>query len=347
MSAAPRAAAPAAEIGTPTSSRRRSRTPGEAVRALAPPYLLLLPTLVVLVGVLAWPLWWLGRISFEHYGLAELIAHRGVWTGLDNYRHILGEGEFWRIVLRTIVFTAVNVGLTMLFATLIALLLARMGKFMRSALLIGLVWVWATPVTVAIAVWQWMVDFEFGVLNWTLTKLHVADLVHYNWFDNPLTGFAVITACVVWGAIPFAAITIYAGLSQVPQELVEAAEVDGARAWDVFRRVTFPLVKPIFVIVASLSIIWDFQVFNQVWIMLEARPSPDYYLLGVYSFIESFRLSQYGLGAAIAVVMVLLMLGVSFVYVRQMIRISEIDCAPSPHECAPPSMCATAATGSV
>ena len=78
MSAAPRAAAPAAEIGTPTSSRRRSRTPGEAVRAFAPPYLLLLPTLVVLVGVLAWPLWWLGRISFEHYGLAELIAHRGV-----------------------------------------------------------------------------------------------------------------------------------------------------------------------------------------------------------------------------------------------------------------------------
>ena len=88
---------------------------------------------------------------------------------------------------------------------------------------------------------------------------------------------------------------------------------------------TFPLVKPIFIIVASLSIIWDFQVFNQVWIMLQARPSPDYYLLGVYSFVESFRLSQYGLGAAIAVVMVLLMLGVSFVYVRQMIRISEID----------------------
>ena len=325
MSAAPRAAAPAAEIGTPTSSRRPSRTFGEAIRAVAPPYLLLLPTMVVVVGVLAWPLWWLGRISFEHYGLEELIAHRGTWTGLDNYRHILGDGEFWRIVVRTVVFTAANVGLTMIFATLIALLLARMGKYMRSALLVGLGWVWATPVVVAISVWQWMVDFEFGVLNWTLTKLHIVDLIHYNWFDNPWTGFAVITACVVWGAIPFAAITIYAGLSQVPQELVEAAEVDGARAWDVFRLVTFPLVKPIFIIVASLSIIWDFQVFNQVWIMLQARPSPDYYLLGVYSFVESFRLSQYGLGAANAVVMVLLMLGVSYVYVRQMIRISEID----------------------
>ena len=323
MSAAPRAATPAADLDL--SSRRRDRGLASRIGAALPPYLLVLPTLVVIVGVLAYPLYWLGRISFEHYGLAELIAHRGTWTGLDNYRHMLGDPEFWRIVARTIAFTAVNVGLTMLFATLVALLLVRMGKFVRGALPVGLVWVWATPVAVAIAVWQWMVDFEFGVLNWTLTKLHVVDLIHYNWFDNPWTGFAVITACVVWGAIPFAAITIYAGFSQVPQELVEAAEVDGATAWEVFWRVTFPLVKPIFVIVTSLSIIWDFQVFNQIWIMLEFRPGPDYYLLSVYSFIESFRVSQYGLGAAISVVMVVLMLGVSFVYVRQMVRISEAD----------------------
>jgi N,N'-diacetylchitobiose transport system permease protein len=323
MSAAPRAATAAAELDL--SARRRRRALPARVGAALPPYLLVLPTLVVLVGVLAYPLYWLGRISFEHYGLAELIARRGTWTGLDNYRHMLGDPEFWRIVVRTIAFTAVNVGLTMLFATLIALLLVRMGKLVRGALLVGLVWVWATPVAVAIAVWQWMVDFEFGVLNWTLTKLHVVDLIHYNWFDNPWTGFAVITAVVVWGAIPFAAITIYAGFSQVPQELVEAAEVDGASTWEVFWRVTFPLVKPIFVIVTSLSIIWDFQVFNQIWIMLEFRPGPDYYLLSVYSFVESFRVSQYGLGAAIAVVMVVLMLGVSFFYVRQMVRIAEVD----------------------
>jgi N,N'-diacetylchitobiose transport system permease protein len=323
MSVAPRAATSAADLGL--SDRRRSRGLRAGIRDNVTPYLLLLPTIAVLVGVLAWPLYWLGRISFEHFGLEELIAHKGTWTGLDNYREILGDREFWHIVLRTVVFTVVNVGLTMLFSTLIALLLVRMGRFMRVALLVGLVWVWATPVVVAITVWQWMFDFQFGVFNWTITKLHIANLVHYNWFDNSLTGFAVITAVVVWGAIPFAAITIYAGLSQVPQELVEAAEVDGARPWQVFRRVTFPLVKPIFVIIASLSIIWDFQVFNQVWIMLENRPSPDYYLLSVFAFVSSFRVSQYGLGAAISVVMVLLMLSVSFVYVRQMIQISEVD----------------------
>jgi N,N'-diacetylchitobiose transport system permease protein len=323
MSVAPRAATSAADLGL--SDRRRSRGLRAGIRDNVTPYLLLLPTIAVLVGVLAWPLYWLGRISFEHFGLEELIAHKGTWTGLDNYREILGNREFWHIVLRTVVFTVVNVGLTMLFSTLIALLLVRMGRFMRVALLVGLVWVWATPVVVAITVWQWMVDFQFGVFNWAITKLHIANLIHYNWFDNSLTGFAVITAVVVWGAIPFAAITIYAGLSQVPQELVEAAEVDGARPWQVFRRVTFPLVKPIFVIIASLSIIWDFQVFNQVWIMLEYRPSPDYYLLSVFAFVSSFRVSQYGLGAAISVVMVLLMLSVSFVYVRQMIQISEVD----------------------
>ena len=323
MSVAPRAATSAAELGL--SAPRRSRGLRAGIRENATPYLLLLPTLVVLVGVLAWPLYWLGRISFEHFGLEELIAHKGTWTGLDNYREILGNREFWHIVLRTVVFTLVNVGLTMVISTLIALLLVRMGKYMRVALMVGLVWVWATPVTVAIAVWQWMVDFQFGVFNWAITKLHIANLIHYNWFDNSLTGFAVITAVVVWGAIPFAAITIYAGLSQVPQELVEAAEVDGARPWQVFRQVTFPLVKPIFVIITSLSIIWDFQVFNQVWIMLENRPGPEYYLLSIFAFVTSFRVSQYGLGAAISVVMVLLMLSVSFVYVRQMIRISEVD----------------------
>jgi N,N'-diacetylchitobiose transport system permease protein len=325
MSSAPRAAVPAAELESASSSRRREQGWRTSVARSLPAYLLVLPTLLVLVGVLAYPLYWLGRISFEHYGLAELIAHKGTWAGLDNYRHMFGDAEFWRIALRTLVFTIVNVGLTMVLSTLIALLLVRMGPIMRMLLTVGLVWVWATPAIVGIAIWQWMVDFEFGVLNYAVSKLGIVDLIHYNWFDNPLTGFAVITAVVVWGAIPFAAITIYAAFSQVPQELVEAAEVDGARAWDVFWKVTVPLVKPILIIITSLSIIWDFQVFQQVFVMLEFRPGTDYYLLAVYSFIESFKVSNYGLGAAISVVMVLFMLAVTFVYVRQMIRISEVD----------------------
>jgi N,N'-diacetylchitobiose transport system permease protein len=119
------------------------------------------------------------------------------------------------------------------------------------------------------------------------------------------------------------AITLYAGLSQVPAELVEAAEIDGARRWRIFKDIIFPLLLPIFVILTSLSIIWDFQVFNQVWLARGSEPEEEYWLMGVYSFFEAFKLGEYGFGAAIAVVMVSVMFLATFVYLRQMIRMGE------------------------
>ena len=113
----------------------------------------------------------------------------------------------------------------------------------RTLLSAGLVFVWATPALVTIDIWQWMFDFEFGVANYALTHLGLGDFIHHNWFEDPLQGFAVITATVVWGAIPFVAITLYAGLMQVPRELVEAAQVDGAGAVAVFRNVTAPILR--------------------------------------------------------------------------------------------------------
>jgi N,N'-diacetylchitobiose transport system permease protein len=304
-------------------ARRRHRALGHrAFRALSP-YLLIAPAALVIVAVLGYPIYLLTRLSFQQYGLAELVTKKGTWIGLDNYTRLFHDEQFWTVLLRTFVFTAVNVGLTMLFGTLIALLLARLGGFMRVLLTTGLVLVWATPVIVAVNIFRWMVDFEFGVLNWTLTKLHVGDFLNKDWFADPTTGFAVITATIVWGAIPFVAITLYAGLSQVPAELVEAAQIDGAGRWQVFRDVIFPLLLPIFVILTSLSIIWDFQVFNQVWLMRDGEPEEDYWLMSVYSFVEAFRLGEYGFGAAIALVMVGFMFVATFVYLRQMIRIGE------------------------
>ncbi len=135
----------------------------------------------------------------------------------------------------------------------------------------------------------------------------------------------MIAAIVIWGAIPFVAITVYAGLTQVPRELVEAASIDGSNAFRIFRDITFPILKPIFVILTSLSVIWNFQVFTQIWIIRNARPESDYFLMNMYSFVTSFSVSNYGLGSAIAVVMVLVMLSVTFFYIRQMVRIGEID----------------------
>jgi N,N'-diacetylchitobiose transport system permease protein len=135
----------------------------------------------------------------------------------------------------------------------------------------------------------------------------------------------VITALFVWGAFPFITITVDGGLAQVPLELLEAAAIDGARPWAVFREVTLPLLMPIFIILTSLSIIWDFQVFQQIWVMLDFRPTNDYYTMAIYAFHQSFQISEYGLGAAIAVVMVLFMFGATLVYLRQMLRTGEVQ----------------------
>jgi N,N'-diacetylchitobiose transport system permease protein len=313
-----------AESECDLASRRRRRWSRHRIGEAALPYGLLAPTAVVIGAVLGYPLYLIAGLSFEKYGLFELIRHKGTWIGLENYTRIIHDSQFWHVLLRTVLFTAVNVSLTMVLGTAIALLLLRVSRFVRYLLTAALVFVWATPVVVAVDVWRWLVDSQFGLVNWVLGELHIGNFVHHDWFVNPLSGFAVITALVVWGAIPFVAITVFAGLSQVPGELIEAAKIDGARSWNVFREVTLPLLKPIFVILASLSIIWDFQVFNQIWIMLDQRPSPDYYLMSVYSFVESFRLSEYGLGSAIAVVMVLIMFAVTFVYVRQMVKAGEV-----------------------
>jgi N,N'-diacetylchitobiose transport system permease protein len=264
------------------------------------------------------------KLSFERYGLAELIAHQGVWVGTANYSAILHDRQFWEVVFRTVVFTAVCVSLTMVLGTLIALLMARLGSFMRLLLTTGLVLVWAMPVVVAVNIWYWMVDYEFGVLNWTLTEAGVGDFVQRDWFVSPWSGFAVIGAVIVWGAIPFVAITVYAGLTQVPREMVEAAAIDGANAFQIFRDITLPILKPIFVILTSLSIIWDFRVFDQIWIMRDQRPTEDYFTMSIYAFVEAFKISEYGLGAAIAVVMVAIMFVVTIFYIRQMWRIGEV-----------------------
>jgi N,N'-diacetylchitobiose transport system permease protein len=303
---------------------RRRRPLSRRLLAAGTPYALLAPSLVVLVAVLGYPLYLLVKLSFQDYGLPELIAKRGTWTGIDNYTAILGDSRFWEVLVRTLVFTAVNVGLTLVLGTLIALLMTRVSAAVRILLSTGLVLVWAMPVVVAVQVWYWMVDVEFGVLSWTLSALHLGDFENHDWFANPVSGLGVITALVVWGAIPFVAITLYAGLSQVPRELTEAAAIDGAGPWRSFRDVTFPLLKPIFVILASLSIIWDFTVFTQVWLMRFSRPTDDYVLMSVYAFLESFGQHEYGAGAAIALVIVATMFAVTFVYVRQLVRMGDV-----------------------
>jgi len=288
------------------------------------PYALITPSVAVIVGVLAFPLGMLGWLSLQNYGLRELIAHQGVWVGLDNYKTILNDPLFHQVVVRTLVFTLACVVLTIVLSTLIAFLLLKVRKAIRLLIASALIFVWATPVVVTIDIWQWMFDYEFGVVNYALTQLHVGNYIHHNWFDNPVQGMSVIVLIVVWGAIPFVTITLFAGLLQVPGDIIDAARVDGANAWQSFWHVTAPILKPIFLIVTCLSTIWDFGVFNQIYILLNGRPSSDYFTIAIYSYRESFGVTKYGLGATIAVIMVLILVAVTFFYVRETLEVADV-----------------------
>jgi len=288
------------------------------------PYLLLAPVVIAIGAILGYPLYRLVTLSFQRYGLPELIQREGAWIGLDNYRSVLGDSLFWDVLLRTVVFTAANVGLTMVLGTLIALLLVRLSTPVRVLLTTGLVLVWAMPAVVAVQVWYWMTNFQNGVLNHILTELHVGDFFQHDWYASPLSQLSMVTLLIVWGAIPFVAVATYAGLAQVPRELIEAAEMDGAGPVRVFRDVTFPTIRPILLILTSLSIIWDFGVFAQPYLLIGAsHMNESNYLMGVYVYLEGYAHSDFGRGAAISVLMLLIVAALSVFYVRRMVRMEE------------------------
>jgi N,N'-diacetylchitobiose transport system permease protein len=208
----------------------------------------------------------------------------------------------------------------MLLGTLIALLLVRISRWARVALTAGLVLVWSMPVVVAVQVWYWMTNYENGVVNYAL------QLGQHDWYATPFSQLALVTTLVVWGAIPFVVVTIYAGLAQVPDELVQAAAVDGATPWRVFRDIIFPILKPIFLILTSLSIIWDFGVFTQPFLLIgREHAHVSNYLMGVYLFEEGYSKSDYGRGAAISILMLLIVAVLSVFYVRKMVRLGEVQ----------------------
>jgi N,N'-diacetylchitobiose transport system permease protein len=290
----------------------------------AVPYALVLPVTAVIAVVLGYPLYWLVKLSTERYGLFELIRHAGVSVGLDNYRSVLHDAIFWRTLLRTVVFTAANVTLTMVLGMLVALLLVRVSSFVRVLLSSGLVLVWSMPVVVAVQVWYWMTNFQNGVVNYVLTKLRLGDFFQHDWYATTFSQLSLVTVLIVWGALPFVVITLYAGLAQVPHDLVEAAEVDGARAWRVFLDITLPILRPILLILTSLSIIWDFGVFTQPYLLIgQSKITSGNYLMSIYLFEEGYFKSDFGRGAAISLLMLLIVAALSVVYVRKMVRIGD------------------------
>ncbi|EDY54224.1 MULTISPECIES: sugar ABC transporter permease [Streptomyces] len=292
----------------------------------ATPWLLLAPCLLILVLVLGYPLVRLVGLSFQKFGQSQLWGFQPAeWVGFDNFTGVLGDSEFWAVVVRTIVFAAGCVIFTMVAGMLIALLLQRVSGWVKTLVNIALVASWGMPIIVATTVFKWLFDADYGILNALLSKLPGVEMIGHNWFASGPQGLAVIMLLVVWGAVPFVVITLSAGLTQVPAELEEAARLDGASAWGVFRYVTVPVLKPIIVMLTTLSVIWDMGVFPQVFVMRNGHPEEEFQLLTTYSYDRAFVVNDYAQGSAIALLTVLLLLGVVAVYMRQMLKIGEVE----------------------
>lgn len=326
MSSSPLPDGSAIAAETSDWSRRHRRLTWSRAGRGSVPYLLILPVLGVIGAVLGYPLYSLVRLSFQHYGLFELIRHAGQQIGLKNFSSVLHDQIFWHTLLRSVVFTVANVTLTIVLGTALAMLLVRLSTWVRILLTSGLVLVWSVPVVVAVQVWNWMTNYQNGVVNYVLTQFHLGDFFHHDWYASTFSQLSIVTALIVWGALPFVVITVYAALAQVPRELIEAAEIDGATSFRTFRDVTLPILKPVLLIITSLSILWDFGVFTQPYLLIgQAHTSPGNYLMGTYLFEEGYIKADFGRGAAISILMLFVVALLSVYYVRKMVKLGDVE----------------------
>ncbi|MDB1088600.1 sugar ABC transporter permease [Streptomyces sp. ACA25] len=308
----------------PGSGHDRAARRAAIGRRLRPlrPWLLLAPALTVLAVLLLWPLVRVVLLSFQDYGLREIRSGESHYTGLDNYRTLLGDSYLWTTVLpNTVLFAFACVSLTVILGTLVALLLQRLGPVWRVVCSTALMMAWAMPAVTGTYVWIWIFDPLNGVVSGGLDTLGLIEPRETNWFTDRWSFYAIATLNVVHHGFPFVAITVFAGLLTIPRELTEAAVVDGANAWQRFWQVTVPSIKPVFTVVTILSTIWDFKVFVQIYLMPGGSGSNrDVLNLGVWSYVRSFGRNDYGSGAAIAVLLTVLLLTITLVYVRTLFR---------------------------
>ncbi|MBO4206223.1 carbohydrate ABC transporter permease [Micromonospora echinofusca] len=283
------------------------------------PLWLLLPALAILVPMFAYPLYQLGLLSLFDYGQPQVSG--GVparFLGLGNFRTLFGDQVFWTVLGQTVVFAAGCVVVTLAVGAALAVLLTRVGRVARTTLSFAALAAWAAPAMTGSVVWMFLFDSNLGLVN------EVLGLPGYNWLYERSVAFALVGAVVVWHSFPFVMITLYAGIQAIPESVREAAALDGAGAFTIFRRITAPMLRPLITIVVIQSIIWDFKVFTQIYVMTRGGGiAGQNMVLNVYAYQKAFASSQYGLGSAIGIVMTVILLVVTLFYLRALRRTGE------------------------
>jgi N,N'-diacetylchitobiose transport system permease protein len=284
------------------------------------PFLLIAPTALVLVAALGYPVGWQVVTSLQKYGLLQQFGQPPEWVGIGNYTSLVTDPTLWAVVARSVVFCLVCAATTVVAGGLIALLMRRVGTVTRLILQVSLLVAWAMPVVASMTVWVWIVDWRRGLLNWLLERLGV-DAAGHNWLAAPLSFFVIAAVIVVWMSVPFVALSICAGLTQISPEVLEAAEIDGATGWQRVRHIMLPMIAPVLSIVLLLQLIWDLRVFTQIKLLQDAGGVVnETNLLGTYIYQLGTGSGDFGTSSAVSILMLALTLALSWYYVRSLMK---------------------------
>jgi ABC-type sugar transport system permease subunit len=298
-----------AEQAERRSELRRAmfREPSETTLA----WLLVLPSLAIILSIKLYPLaysLWLS--TFKVSPLSPVSRY----VGVENYVALLSNPNFLASIERTLYFTVISLVLQMVFGIAIALVLNvpfRGRNFVRALVLLP----WAVPTVVNAILWQWIYHPQFGALNGLLSAAGLIDS-NVQWLGSPYLAMNMVILADTWKTLPLYIIMFLAALQTVPDELHQAAAVDGAGVWKRFVHVTLPFIKPTMLVVLVLRTMETFRVFDVIFLMTAGGPAGSTTVIGYYAYLEAFRNLSFGSGAAAANIIVFSVALISLLYLR-------------------------------
>lgn len=278
------------------------------------PYLLLLPSALLIFCVMIYPIFYGVYISFHRYILT--LGEGKSFVGLGNYRVLLSDPIFLLTLRNTLVWALLVVGSSTGLGLAVALLLNqrfRVRAFVRGSILLP----WIIPGVVAATVWGLIYNGRYGALNYFLVHyMKLNSFQYFQWVGDPAITLFSIIIIQIWKATPFFALAFLSALQSVPQELYEAAQIDGASRLQKFRFITMPSIKNILFILVLLNTIWTFKAFQLVYVMSGGGPFHSSEIIGVYTWLTAFFFDRMGRAAASGVMIMIFLLVFSFVYLR-------------------------------
>ncbi len=300
--------------GAATAAPPRKRRPSRLQSGQWAAWAFLAPVVGYLVVFYAYPLFRNLDLSLRNYTVESFIRGNAPFTGLKNYRVDIHDPTFGPALVHTLVFTIVS----LIFQFIIGLALAlffvqhfKLSSTLRALFLVP----WLLPLIVSASTWSWMLNSDSGVVNSVLHYVHVAPI---DWLTAPKWSLISVIIANIWIGIPFNLVLMYSGLQAIPNDIYEAAALDGANGWQRFSRVTFPLLRPVTAITLLLGFVYTLKVFDIIWIMTRGGPANSSTTFSTWSYQLSFGnlLPEFGPGAAVANMLIILTLVLGVVYLR-------------------------------